>query len=89
MTFDREAFEERAAIMEFDGGMSRFQAETKAARAQGVTRWEAIEDVAGRLVERAGHSRPLAGQSRQDHVPELQPHAAKEVRPVSQRQSHR
>lgn len=31
--FDREAFEERAAIMEFDGGLSRFEAETLAARA--------------------------------------------------------
>jgi hypothetical protein len=50
MTFDREAFEERAAIMEFDGGMTRFQAETMAAKAQGVSRWEAIGNVAGRLV---------------------------------------
>ena len=29
-TFDHEAFEERAAIMEFDGGMSRAQAEAAA-----------------------------------------------------------
>lgn len=27
MTFDREAYEERAAIMEFDGGLPREQAE--------------------------------------------------------------
>ena len=30
--FDREAFEERAAIMEFDGGMSRTQAEAAACK---------------------------------------------------------
>ena len=29
-TFDREAFEERAAIMEFDGGLSRDEAEREA-----------------------------------------------------------
>lgn len=40
---DLDAFAERAAIMEFDGGLSRFQAETEAARAQGVTRWQALE----------------------------------------------
>jgi hypothetical protein len=89
MTFDREAFEERAAIMEFDGGMTRFQAETKAARAQGVSRWEAIGNVAGRLVEGAGHQRSVAGQPRQDHVPGMQPHAAEEVRPVSKREPNR
>lgn len=41
--FDRDAWEERAAIMEFDGGLSRFEAETLAAKAQGLTRWQAIE----------------------------------------------
>ncbi len=85
MTFDREAFEERAAIMEFDGGMTRFQAETKAAAAQGITRWEAIGNVAGRLVERARDQRAMAGQSRADHVPGVQPHAAQEARPVPKR----
>jgi hypothetical protein len=32
---DIEAFEERAAIMEYDGGLSRLKAEDEAARAQG------------------------------------------------------
>jgi hypothetical protein len=89
MTFDREAFEERAAIMEFDGGMTRFQAETRAAKAQGVSRWEAIGNVAGRLVERARDQRAMAGQSREDHVPGMQPHAAQEARPVPKRKSDR
>ena len=43
--FDRDAFEERAAIMEFDGGLSRFDAETQAAKAQGLTRWRAMEEI--------------------------------------------
>lgn len=42
---DRDAFVERAAIMEFDGGLSRFEAETQAAKAQGMTRWEALEAI--------------------------------------------
>jgi hypothetical protein len=35
--FDFYLFEERAAIMEYDGGLSRTEAEDRAARAQGVT----------------------------------------------------
>lgn len=89
MTFDREAFEERAAIMEYEGGMTRFQAETKAAQVQGVTRWEAIGDVARRIIEAQGNSRPLAGQSRADNVPGMQPHAAQEARPVPEREPNR
>jgi hypothetical protein len=40
--FDPCKFEERAAIMQFDGGLSRFEAETLAAKAQGVSRKEAL-----------------------------------------------
>jgi hypothetical protein len=36
--FDFYLFEERAAVMEYDGGLSRAEAEDRAARAQGVTR---------------------------------------------------
>lgn len=43
LNFDIDAFEERAAIIEFDGGLSRFEAETLAAQAQGVSRWQALE----------------------------------------------
>lgn len=45
--FDIDSFEERAAIMEFDGGLSRFEAETQAAKAQGVARWQALQFVKG------------------------------------------
>lgn len=43
MRFDVDSFVERRAIMEFDGGMSRFKAETEAARLQGVERWQAMK----------------------------------------------
>lgn len=43
--FDRDAWEERAAIAEYDGGLSRFEAETLAAKAQGLTRWQALEEI--------------------------------------------
>lgn len=47
--FDRDAWEERAAIMEFDGGLSREDAERLAAQAQGfqikdVWRWIEVRD---------------------------------------------
>jgi hypothetical protein len=62
MSFDKDAFEERAAIQEFDGGMSRFQAETAAARAQGMERWQIIGKVAGRIVEGQRHQREAVAQ---------------------------
>ncbi|RWR09789.1 hypothetical protein [Paenirhodobacter populi] len=40
-----DRFVERSAIIEFDGGMDRFEAETLAAQAQGFTRWQAMQEV--------------------------------------------
>ena len=75
MGVDLDAFEERAAIAEFDGGLSRFQAETLAAQAQGFERWEAIGAISKRVVEQALHQREaLARQKRQVPVPRMQPH---------------
>lgn len=45
MKINLDQFEERAAIMEFDGGLSRFQAETKAAELQGLKRWEVMNEI--------------------------------------------
>lgn len=39
-----ESWDERAAIMEFCGGMTRFQAETRAAQDLGTTRWSMIDE---------------------------------------------
>jgi hypothetical protein len=82
MTFDPDQFEERAAIMEYDGGMTRFDAETQAARLQGVHRWEAIHAVARRVVEATRHRVEVARQSRPDNVPGMQPHPKEENRPM-------
>lgn len=87
--FDREAFEERAAIMEFDGGMSRFEAETQAAAAQGLTRWQAMEAI--RNGNGMGdhpaprHQREADDGHGQDHMPGVQRGAAQQDRPVPQR----
>jgi len=86
---DVDAFEERAAIQEYDGGLSRFQAETEAAKAQGLTRWEALHEIGRRLVERTRDQRSVAGQPRQNDVPRVQPHAEEKARPVPERESGR
>lgn len=74
MTFDRDAFEERAAIMEFDGGLSRFEAETLAAKAQGMTRMEAINAATNGSGNsgRGGDRRPMARRPRQNGLPRVQ-----------------
>jgi hypothetical protein len=45
---DIEAFEERAALMEYEGGVTRLKAEDEAARAQGFRDathyWEVLAD---------------------------------------------
>ena len=88
--FDIDAFEERAAIAEFDGGQTRFQAETMAAQAQGVTRWQALQIIKGTkdangsgLAGGHGHSaRTMDGKRDAESVPELQPVAEEENRPM-------
>lgn len=88
--FDIDAFEERAAIAEFDGGQTRFQAETMAAQAQGVTRWQALQIIKGEkdangsgLAGGHGHSaRSLDGERDAGSVPELQRRPEEENRPM-------
>lgn len=86
MDFDADAFEERAAIMEYDGGLSRFKAETLAAQAQGKSRWEAIGDVAKRVVAESRDRRAaLDGKERPDNLSGVQPAPEEKTRPVPQR----
>ena len=80
--FDRDAFEERSAIMEFDGGLSRFQAETLAAQAQGFTRWEMMNEIRQRDSEQARHHRQADDRDNADNLPGVQPHAAEQNRQV-------
>jgi 5'-3' exonuclease len=82
MTFDVEAFEERSAIMEFDGGLSRFRAETLAAQAQGVARHVAIRISNS---QQARDQRPQAKRNGSDNLPGMQPEQAKEKRSVLER----
>lgn len=70
MAFNLDAWEERSAIMEFDGGLSRFDAETQAARAQGVERHAAIRF---RNSQRGGDNRPEAAKrDRADNMSRVQ-----------------
>ena len=62
--FCADAFAERAAIMEFDGGLSRFEAETLAAKAQGLTRWQAMGEMEN--AKRIGNPEPA-----RDHRPAM------------------
>lgn len=77
--FDTDAFIERAAICEFCAGMTRFEAETAAAQAQGVARWEAIKILEAEDENRGGNTgrcantnATLAGERGADDLPELQ-----------------
>lgn len=71
-----ERFEETAAWLEYCDGMTRFEAETEAARRQGKQRWECIGDAARRIVERTRDQRSaLAQKSGADNVPAMQPPA--------------
>lgn len=69
---DLDAFEERAAIMEFDGGLSRFEAETQAAQAQGFTRWEVLDAIKRRNSERGGDHRQAAPRDGADNLSRVQ-----------------
>lgn len=89
---DLDQFAERAAIMEFDGGLTRFAAETEAARAQGVTRWQALEAVKNANV--IGHSGQGGDFGKatfrhgSDDLPRMQPDAKEQVGPMPERHIH-
>lgn len=85
--FDRDAWEERAAIAEYDGGLSRFEAETLAAKAQGLTRWQALGEIkdadSKRNPARGGdNGSPHVGNG-SDNLPRVQRATAEQGRPVS------
>lgn len=89
---DVDQFLERAAIIEFDGGMSRYQAETEAAKAQGVPRWQALKAVHDANI---GGNTLHCGDRGQAHVrdgsgamPRMQPTQAQQVRPLPERDVH-
>lgn len=69
---DLDAFEERAAIMEFCGGMTRFQAETRAAQAQGKRRDEVMNEIRKRDSKRASDQREAVERNGSDNMPRVQ-----------------
>lgn len=87
--FDLDQFNERAAIMEFDGGLTRFAAETAAAAAQGLSRWQAME--AQKHANSIGHSgaardhRPADAGHAAHHMPGVQRGAEEQKGSVSER----
>lgn len=91
---DLDQYEERAAIAEFDGGMTRFDAETMAAKEQGVARWQAVQ-----IAKEAAHAQrvgiaggnghqadTLARGSHALHLPGVQPAPEEEARSMPERQ---
>lgn len=78
--FDIDAFEERAAIMEYDGGLSRFEAETAAAKAQGFKRHEAINAI--RNISQARDPGSADARNAAGALPRVQPAQAQEKRSV-------
>lgn len=89
--FSPDQFAERAAIREFDAGMSRFDAETAAAQEQGMARWQALqlvkehEDANGCGPAGADGHQPhtMGGRRDADDLPRVQPEPQEEARPVS------
>ena len=85
-----DQFTERAAICEFDGGMTRFAAETAAAREQGLERWQVMEEIRnanGNGNPASGGDRPaaLAGERGQMPVSRMQSAPEKENRSLPER----
>lgn len=86
---NREQFEERAAWLEFCDGMTRFQAETEAARRQGMTRWQALEEIKNadskRNSARPQDQRQADARNDANHMPGMQRQQAEQNRSVSER----
>lgn len=79
---DLEAWEERAAIMEFEGGLSRFWAETEAARRQGCERWEVMDALGGGDPRAARNPGSAHERHEPDDLPGLQRGAEETDRPL-------
>lgn len=82
---DFDAFEERSAIMEFEAGMTRFDAETAAAREQGFQRHEVINANRKRHSPAARDHRAAPARKPADDLPGVQPAPQEEARPVPER----
>ncbi|WP_422028133.1 hypothetical protein [Roseovarius sp.] len=82
---DIDQYENTAAWLEYCDGMSRFQAETEAARRQGYQRWEAVNEIRKRHSEGQRDRGQAAGGNAAHDLPGMQPATKEETRPVSER----
>lgn len=88
VNFDRDQFEERAAIAEFDGGLSRFDAESLAAKGQGLSRWKAMELINADSKRDLPESRDIGAQAKRntaDAMPPMQRDTKEETRSMPER----
>ena len=85
---DRDAFEERAAIAEYCGGLTRFQAETLAAKEQGMSRHEVINAIRMGHFEGARHQRAAGNGDAARNLSAVQSGAKEQDRPMPVRDVH-
>lgn len=86
-----DLWQERAAIMEYDAGLSRFEAESRAAECYGTTRHQMMTEMrnADGCGPAGGHGRnapPLDGKRDADGVPGVQRQPGQENGSVPERQ---
>ena len=82
---DIDAWAERSAIMEFDAGLTRFNAETAAARAQGFERHEVMHEIRKRNSQSARDQRQATARDAAGDLPGVQPDAQEKIRPMPER----
>lgn len=88
--FSPDQFTERAAIHEYEGNQTRFNAETAAAQEQGVARWQALQLVKehhdanglGPAGAARHHADALGGQRDADPLSRVQRQPQEEARPL-------
>ena len=81
--FDAARFHELAGFFEYDEGMTRFQAEERAAARLNVNRWEAINAIRKRDSQSGGDIRQASERKPASALPGMQPTPSKEDGPVS------
>lgn len=77
---DLHDWEERSAIREYCGGMTRFEAETETSKELGVNRWEVRHAITRRDFKQAPDKGEKAARDNKSDLPELQPHSQKQER---------
>lgn len=77
---DLDRYESTAAWLEYCDGMTRFQAETEAARRQGYKRHEVQHEISKRNTQGGRDSRTADARQSADNLPGVQPHATEEIR---------